>query len=120
MNINELTIGQAKELAALFSVGHAASNPSPFIGRYVVVRTYSAGVHAGELISQDGDIVVLKNSRRLWKWKAKQGIALSGVAVHGIMKSESKVDVVLPDQLLTGAIEVIPASEDAKESIHDA
>lgn|SRR5690242_9672777 len=119
MDINSLTIGQARELAALF--GNAtASKPSPFIGKYVVVRTYSAGVHAGELVSQDGDIVVLKDSRRLWKWKAKQGVALSGVAVYGIHHSESKVDVVLPELLLIGAIEVIPTSDGAKESIHGA
>jgi hypothetical protein len=119
MDINSLTIGQARELAALFG-NVAASNPSPFIGKYVIVRTYSAGVHAGELVSQDGDIVVLKDSRRLWKWKAKQGVALSGVAVHGIHRQESKVDVILTELLLTGAIEVIPTSDGAKESIHGA
>lgn len=117
MDINSLAIGQARELAALF--GNAAK-PSPFIGKYVIVRTYSAGVHAGELVSQDGDIVVLKDSRRLWKWKAKQGVALSGVAVHGIHRPESKVDVILPELLLMGTIEVIPASDGAKESIHGA
>lgn len=118
MDINSLTIGQARELAALFAI--STPKPAPFTGKYVVVRTYSAGVHAGELISQDGDIVVLANSRRLWKWKAKQGVALSGVAVHGIVRAESKVDVELPEILLTGAIEVIPTSDAAKESIHGA
>jgi hypothetical protein len=119
MDINSLTIGQARELAALFG-NVAASKPSPFIGKYVIVRTYSAGVHAGELVSQDGDIVVLKDSRRLWKWKATQGVALSGVAVHGIHRHESKVDVIVPEHMLLGTIEVIPTSDNAKESIHGA
>jgi hypothetical protein len=119
MDINSLTIGQARELAALFG-NTVTSKPSPFIGKYVIVRTYSAGVHAGELVSQDGDIVVLKDARRLWKWKAKQGVALSGVAVHGIHRPESKVDVIVPEHMLIGSIEVIPASGDAKESIHGA
>ena len=35
---------------------------------YVVVRTYSAGVHVGELKSRKGKEVVLINARRLWKW----------------------------------------------------
>lgn len=31
---------------------------------YVVVRTYSAGVHCGELVSRKGQEVVLANARR--------------------------------------------------------
>ena len=33
---------------------------------YVIVRTYSAGVHAGIMVSRNGKEVVLKNARRLW------------------------------------------------------
>lgn len=117
MNINDLTIGQARELAALFGATAQDASVSPFVGRYVIVRCYSAGVHAGELVSQDGDIVILKNSRRLWQWKAKAGVALSGVAVNGLAESGSKVDVELPELMLTGVIETIPASENARESI---
>lgn len=35
---------------------------------YVIIRTYSAGVHAGYLESRNGKEVTLKNSRRLWYW----------------------------------------------------
>lgn len=120
MNLEDLTIGQARELARLFGAAAPTSAPSPFVGRYVIVRCYSAGVHAGELVSQDGDIVILKNSRRLWQWKAKAGVALSGVAVNGLSSSGSKVDVELPELMLTGVIETIPASEVARESIRAA
>ena len=120
MNINDMTIGQARELAAMFGSAASDPKPSPFVGRYVIVRCYSAGVHAGELVSQDGDIVILKNSRRLWQWKAKEGVALSGVAVNGLSASGSKVDVELPEIMLTGAIETIPTSEKARESIASA
>lgn len=34
----------------------------------VIVRTYSAGVHVGELVSHKGTEVTLKNARRIWKW----------------------------------------------------
>ena len=37
-------------------------------GDYVVVRTYSAGVHSGYLESQNGKEVVLSSARRLWYW----------------------------------------------------
>lgn len=120
MNIEDLTIGQARELVRLFGATSPVATVSPFIGRYVLVRCYSAGVHAGELVSQDGDIVILKNSRRLWQWKAKAGVALSGVAVNGLAPSGSKVDVELPELMLTGVIETIPTSEAARESIRAA
>jgi hypothetical protein len=35
-------------------------------GKYVIVRTYSAGVFAGNLQSRDGKEVVLTDARRLW------------------------------------------------------
>jgi hypothetical protein len=63
MNIDSLTIGQVRELTAMLN--GSVAKTSPFVGRYVIIRTYSAGVHAGELVSQDGDIVVLKGARRL-------------------------------------------------------
>jgi hypothetical protein len=39
------------------------------IGKMVIIRTYSAGVHFGELVSQEGKEVVLKNARRIWSWR---------------------------------------------------
>lgn len=118
MNIEDLTIKQARELAALFGASQSVSAaPHPFIGRHVIARCYSAGVHAGEVVSVDGENVTLKNSRRLWSWKAKEGVALSGVAQHGLKKDGGKVDVVNPEIYLTGVCELIPTSAAAKDSI---
>lgn len=117
MKLDDLTIGEAKQLAALFGNAPAQTAPHPFVGKYVICRCYSAGVHAGELISLNGDEAILKNSRRLWSWKAKVGVALSGVAQNGIA-SGCKIDTLNPEIALTGVIEVIPASDSAKESIN--
>jgi hypothetical protein len=117
MDIGNLTINQVRELQALFSAAPAASAVHPFVGKYVICRCYTAGVHAGELVSQYGDVAVLKDSRRLWSWKAKSGIALSGVAQNGL-QSGCKVDTVNPLISLTGVIETIPAADVAKESIN--
>lgn len=117
MNLNDLTIGQAKELAAMFGAVQQASAQHPYIGKYVIARCYAAGVHAGEVVSVDGENVFLKNSRRLWSWKAKDGIALSGVAQYGI-ESESKIDAVNPEIYLTGVCELIPCTDAAKDSIN--
>lgn len=116
--LDDLTIGEARELAGLFSGVSRAVVAHPFIGKYVIARCYSAGVHAGEVVSVDGENVVLKDSRRLWKWQAKDGIALSGVAQHGINVADSKIDVVNPVIYLTGVCELIPTTKEAQESIN--
>lgn len=122
MNIEDLTIKQARELAAMFQVckpvASEANFASAIVGQYCIARCYAAGVHAGEVVSVDGENVILKNSRRLWSWKAKEGIALSGVAQSGI-KDDSKVDVVNPLIYLTGVCELIPCTVDAKRTINE-
>lgn len=119
MNIDNLTFGELKQIAALFNAAQpAAQTIDPMVGQYVICRCYSAGVHAGVLVSQVGDVAVLKDSRRLWSWTAKAGIALSGVAQNGIQKEKSKVDTLNPLIRLTGVIETIQASDAAQESIN--
>ena len=116
MNIDEMTYGELKQIAAMFSSVPQAAAPHPFVGKYVIARCYSAGVHAGEVVSADGENVILKDSRRLWSWKAKDGVALSGVAQNGL-KSEGKVDTLNPLIALMGVCELIPCSLTARESI---
>ena len=41
--------------------------------KYVIVRTYSAGVFAGELESRNGQEVVLRNARRIYYWSGRDG-----------------------------------------------
>lgn len=117
MNIDNLTFDQLKEIAAMFSNQQHTKKDHPFVGKYVIARCYAAGVHAGEVMSADGEEVILKNSRRLWSWKAKDGIALSGVAQNGI-KSDSKVDTMNPLISLTGVCELIVCSDIARKSIN--
>ena len=119
MNIDQLTIGDAKQLAALFCAQtvSAAKQDHPMVGKYCIARCYSAGVHAGEVVSVDGENVILKDSRRLWSWKANDGVALSGVAQSGIQKG-CKLDSVNPEIYLTGVCELIPCADKAKESIN--
>ena len=120
MNIEELTLKQIREIAALVNgtaqQPTASTKPHPFIGKYVIARCYAAGVHAGTLVDVDGENVILSDSRRLWSWKAKDGVALSGVAQTGV-QSGCKIDVVNPEIALTGVCELIPCSTAAKESI---
>jgi len=83
---------------------------------YVIIRTYSAGVHAGYLKSSMGKEVELVNSRRIWYWKG--AASLSQMAVDGVScPKECKFSVPVPMITLTEAIEIIPCSEDAQRSI---
>ena len=117
MNIDNLTFSELKQIAALFNQFKAEEKPDELVGKYVLVRCYSAGVHAGELVSQKGDVVELKDSRRLWQWVANDGIALSGVAQCGL--KGGKLDHVNPFIRLTGVIETISCSGKSKASIND-
>ena len=84
--------------------------------KYVVVRTYSAGVHAGELVSRKGKEVVLKNARRIWYWKG--AASLSQLAMEGVKcPNECKFSVPVNEITLTEAIEIIPTTKDGEKNI---
>lgn len=117
MDIDDLTIGQAKTLAAQFS-GGGESLPSDMIGKYVIVRCRDAGVHAGVLDAQSAREVILSQSRRLWYWKSKKGSFLSGVARDGL-DSSSKVGGPIRVHL-TETCEIIECSDEAERSIRGA
>lgn len=86
------------------------------IGKQVIVRTYSAGVFAGTLHSRDGKEVVMHNARRIWYWAG--AASLSQLATEGTTKpKDCKFPVAVPEVLLTEAIEIIPMTDKAIESI---
>lgn len=116
MDINSLTIGQAKELAALF--GNKTSNEGInfAIGKCVIIRTYSAGVWCGYLEQKSGNEVILKDARRLWRWWAAESISLSGVANYGVIPEKSKIAPKVENVWLE-AIEIIPTTDKAEKSI---
>lgn len=122
MDINEMTIGQAKELAAMFSAAQPTkSEASSLVGQKVIVRASSAGVHYGTLSAINGDTVTLKNARRLWYWQVadKKGISLSDVADYGASKS-SKICAVVPEHIILGVCEIMTTSAVAQASIEGA
>ena len=84
------------------------STQNPFLGKRVVVRTYSAGVHVGELVSANGKECELKDSLRIWSWEGS--FTLSNVANKGI--SGGRITR-CPSIYLTEAIEYIPITAKA-------
>jgi len=116
MNIDDLTLGEARKLACMFGSMQPASSPAccEYTGKYVVVRTYSAGVHVGVLKSRNGKEVVLTEAKRIWQWQGAN--TLHEIALNGIDK-ESKVSEETPTVILTEAIEIIPTSSKGEKCL---
>jgi hypothetical protein len=84
--------------------------------KYVIVRTYSAGVFAGNMLSRTGQEVILEDARRLWYWVG--AASLSQLAVKGTSKpKECKFPVAVPRVELLQAIEILDVTKAAEKSI---
>lgn len=84
--------------------------------KYVIVRTYSAGVFAGEIETQKGQEVVMVNARRLWYWDG--AASLSQLAMEGVSKPENcKFPCEVDRVYLLQVIEILDVTEKAKLSI---
>lgn len=85
-------------------------------GKYVICRTYSAGVFAGELESRKGQEVVLRKARRLWYWDG--AASLSQLAVGGTSKPENcKFPVAVDRVELLQAVEILDVTPEGRKSI---
>jgi hypothetical protein len=86
--------------------------------KYVIVRTYSAGVFAGYLKEQNGKEGKLLHSRRLWYWDG--AASLSQLATDGVSKPQNcKFPCEIEgEHILTEIIEVIPCTEKARLNIN--
>ena len=84
---------------------------------FVIVRTYAAGVHVGDLKSRDGKEVTLTDAQRIWYWKGAN--TLHEIALRGV-GSGSKVSERVPEILLTEAIEIIQATDEARDNLRGA
>jgi hypothetical protein len=84
--------------------------------KYVIVRSYNAGVFAGYLKSKKDQEVILKKARRIWYWAG--AATLSQLAVDG---TSNPTDCKFPCEVETieinQVIEVIDCTEKARQSI---
>lgn len=82
------------------------------VGKPVMIRTYSAGVHYGTLAecasATDGFDVYLEDARRIYDWNG--AFTLSELATVGSTRKDSRFSVTIPGIALR-AIEVIPMTE---------
>ncbi len=86
--------------------------------KYVIVRTFSAGVFAGYLESRTGREVVLRNARRIWYWDG--AASLSELAMQGTCKPQNcKFPAEVDRVELLEAIEILDVTPKAKKSIEE-
>ena len=84
--------------------------------KYVIVRGDRSGVFAGELVSQDGQQVVLRNVRRRWRWQG--ATECLQIATEGVKRPKDCRFTLVADSIkLLDAIEIIPATAEAEAII---
>ena len=91
------------------------------INKKCVIRSYGAGVFFGTVIKKTitpggYNEVELKDVRRLHYWDG--AASLSQLATEGVKAPQNcRFTVVVPEMLVSGVIEIIPASEEAIKNI---
>ena len=84
-------------------------------GKVVIVRTVSAGVHVGTLVSRTGREVTLRNATRVWHWHG--AYTLHELALRGAAQEDTMISAAVPEILLTQATEIIPCTPEAAANL---
>lgn len=123
MNINNLTIGQAKELASLFDSTPKAQSDTlyaRYVDKYVICRSRNEGINFGKVVAADDTGLILEDSRRLYYHKPSdkslswyEGVAISGISTDSIVGAKCE-KMICEDYSLT------LCTEDAVKSITSA
>lgn len=83
---------------------------------YRIVRCQAAGVFAGYVESEDGDVYVLCDARRLWYWSG--AASLSQLANEGVKSPDDcKFPAPVSRVKVFGVIEVLEPTAAAKATI---
>lgn len=83
---------------------------------YYIVRGDRSGVFFGKIAERNGSEVRMQKVRKLWYWDgacAVEQLARDGVACP----NNCKFTVTVEEMTITDAIQIIPCTENAKESI---
>lgn len=116
-------------LAELLNVGEVAPTQDDgggmisrhAMGKYVIVRSRSEGINAGEVVEADETGVVLSNARRLWHHKPKVSLEswYEGVANHGL-SDDSRLSGVVGMKVIVEDYSLTICTSEARQSIEAA
>ena len=122
IDINELTIGQIREIAAAFPAlfGKAAEDSitAGMTGKYVLVRSRNEGINAGYVEAADATGVVLRNARRLWYHRPAVDSEswYEGVANHGLAPN-CKISAPVARKVIVENYSLTICTDKARQSI---
>lgn len=87
--------------------------------KYYIIRGDRSGVFFGQITSRSGQEVKLRNVRKLWYWDG--ACAVEQLAVDGVTKpNDCKFTVVVPEMIVTDAIQILPSSDKASKILSEA
>ncbi len=132
INIEDLTIKQARELSKMFSAEplntvpekHVKSDSSllsNILGKYVIVRSRNEGINCGFVKDLDDTGIILTEARRLYYHKPKDSCMswYEGVSISGLSK-DSKISNPVSEKGIIEDYSYTVCSESAKESLINA
>ncbi len=85
------------------------------IGEFVLVRTYTAGVHCGVLVESNGTAVLLEAARRIWRWRGAN--SLHEMSLNGCAMEHTRISEPVDRILLTQATEILICTPKAKANL---
>ena len=122
MNIDDLTIGQARELSNIFATTKGSDSQlySRYVGKYVICRSRNEGINAGKVLAADETGVILEDARRLYYHKpADKSLSwYEGVALEGLSK-DSKVGAPV-EKIVAEDYSLTVCTDKAEKSIRGA
>lgn len=87
--------------------------------QFVVIRSYAAGVHCGELLRKRDSggrmVVVLANARRLWRWRGAN--SLNEVATKGVAEDWTRLSEPTPEVEISDVLEIHAATPEARANL---
>lgn len=87
--------------------------------KYYIIRGVRSGVFFGQIAGRNGQEVELRNVRKLWYWDG--ACAVEQLSVDGVTnQSDCKFTVVVPEMIVTDAIQIIPCSDKAAKILQEA
>lgn len=84
-------------------------------GEFVLVRTKDAGVHCGTLAEYGDGCVLLRDARRVWRWRGAN--TLHELALRGAAKEYTRISEPVEKITLLGVIEILYPTEAARTNL---
>ena len=121
INIEDLTIKQARELQEFFALNKDEQSGmlQDAIGKYVICRSQNEGVNAGFLIAADSTGCNLIEVRRLKTHMPAKGSWYESVALTGLNYKESVVSAPAPEKFIIEDYSLTVCTDEAAQSIQD-